>query len=238
MLDVVFLGGKEIGFQCLCMLYDLSEKLNINIVGIGASKKGKKVIEFSKLHGLKIIDSIIPECGIIVSVQYDKILTKSEIKKASIIAVNLHMAPLPEYRGCNQFTYAILNQDDIFGVTLHKIVSNVDSGPILFEDRFTVPKKCWVYELYQYTYKHAIELFSNSIGLIVSGNYNETDQSDLIQSRSLSFHKRDEINDLKKINLDWSKDKIERHIRATSMPGFSQPYIFIGEKKCFFTLYK
>ncbi len=39
----------------------------------------------------------------------------------------------------------------------------------------------------------------------------------------------------KKINLEWSKDKIERHIRATYMKEFEPPYAMIKKKKFILT---
>jgi hypothetical protein len=49
--------------------------------------------------------------------------------------------------------------------------------------------------------------------------------------RKKGFHLRNEINEAKKLDLSWPKDKVERHIRATAMPGFEGPYFMIGDKK-------
>ena len=44
------------------------------------------------------------------------------------------------------------------------------------------------------------------------------------------------MDELKKIDLDWSAEQIERHIRATYFPPFSPPFALIGNKKVFFTM--
>ena len=50
-----------------------------------------------------------------------------------------------------------------------------------------------------------------------------------------SLHYKHEINDLKCIDPNWDKEKIERHIRATSMPGFEPPYYMENGKKMYFS---
>ncbi|MBK8684503.1 MAG: hypothetical protein IPN26_05660 [Bacteroidetes bacterium] len=69
----------------------------------------------------------------LISVQYHQILNERHIQKARTLAINLHMAPLPEYRGCNQFSFAILDQYPEFGTTLHVMDERIDHGDILFE---------------------------------------------------------------------------------------------------------
>ena len=85
-------------------------------------------------------------------------MPKESIEKAKEITVNLHMAPLPEYRGCNQFSYCIINEDNFFGTTIHKLEEGIDSGPILFEDRFSIPDKLWVNED-DMTFNRSVNLF-------------------------------------------------------------------------------
>ena len=45
---------------------------------------------------------------------------------------------------------------------------------------------------------------------------------------------RKEIEKIKKVDLNWSKDRIERHIRATYMTGFEPPYMIINNQKVYF----
>jgi methionyl-tRNA formyltransferase len=132
---IAFLGAKNIGYECLKYLYGEKGKLNIKIACVLTNARGIKILNFCKKNKLMLIDDLsnfskLPKVDIIISVQYDKILKKQHIVRAKQIAINLHLAPLPEYRGCNQFSFAILNNDKIFGTTLHKLEEGIDSGPI------------------------------------------------------------------------------------------------------------
>ena len=171
---------------------------------------------------------------IAISVQYHKILKKHHIEKAEEIIINLHIAPLPEYRGCNQFSYAIINRDKEFGTTIHRLEEGIDSGAIMFEKRFPIPEDCWVRDLYQIACDNSLSLFQESLPQIISGDFELIPQTSLLPERKTSIHYRKEINNLKNIDLSWSKEKIERHIRATYMPGFEPPYTIINSTKIYF----
>lgn len=177
----------------------------------------------------------LPECDILYSVQYHEILKPGHINRASQIAVNLHMAPLPEYRGSNQFSYAIIDGKEEFGTTIHEIDARIDHGAVLFQKRFPIPQNCWVNELYQLTYDASIKLFKQTLSHIINGLYNPVPQQSLESKYGTALHYRNEIADLKNIDLGWEKEKIERHIRATYMPGFEPPYTIINGEKIYFT---
>ena len=239
--SLIFLGAKPIGYQCLEYLLSVREALGITVSGVLTQTRK----EFGGDHDLRALATAnnipllataneIPPCDILYSVQYHEILKQDHIDKAAQIAVNLHMAPLPEYRGCNQFSFAIIDGREEFGTTIHRMDAGIDHGDILFESRFAIPENCWVDTLYQMTESASLQLFKDSLGKIINGLYSPTSQASLIETRGTSIHYRKDIRQLKEIDLSWPVDKIDRHIRASSMPGFEPPYTMIGGKKIFF----
>lgn len=239
MKTIIYMSSKEIGYECLEYLFSQLDNFNANIIGVLTNKRGDKIKDFCGLHNIELIDGLynfvnFKDPDFIISIQYHEILKKEHINKARKIAVNLHMASLPEYRGCNQFSYAILNKDKYFGTTIHQLEEGIDSGAIIAEKRFIIPKNCWVNELYESTYKKSIELFKENIGNILDGNFKLIPQDSYKGKRNFSIHYRKEIKELKKIDLNWPKEKIERYIRATSMPGFEPPYALVNSEKIYF----
>ena len=155
---IVFLGSKPIGYECLAYLIAQKEALNIEIAGVLTRARKEfgsahDLAELAAVHSIPVIDSVenLPDCDILYSVQYHEIIRQQHIDKARQIAVNLHMAPLPEYRGANQFSFAILDRKIDFGATIHKIDTRIDHGDMLFQQRFPIPENCWVNELYELT---------------------------------------------------------------------------------------
>ena len=240
MKKVIFLGAKKIGYECFDYLIKKAEEFNFQVVGLLSNNTVKR---FASGYDLAAIAQVanVPVLGgledlctmdydILISVQFHEILKKHHIESAKEIAVNLHMAPLPEYRGCNQFSFAIIDEAKEFGTTIHKMEPGIDSGDILFERRFPIPDSIFVEDLYEITYNESVLLFQNSIGKLISGDYTLKPQSSF-HNRPKGFHLRNEIDELKKLDLSWPRDKIERYIRATSMPGFDGPYFTVADKK-------
>jgi len=239
---VIFLGSKPIGFRCLQHLLQQRDALNVEVVGVITNKRtefgseedpGALAVE-NNISLYNHLDDL-PECDVIYSVQYHEILKQHHIDKAKQIAVNLHMAPLPEYRGSNQFSFAIIEGKTEFGTTIHRIDTRIDHGDILFQKRFPIPENCWVEDLYKLTFDASVRLFSQTLKHIVSGNYQLLSQKLLEAKYGTSLHFRSEAAKLKEIDPTWDKEKIDRHVRAMSMPGFEPPYAVINGTKVYFT---
>jgi methionyl-tRNA formyltransferase len=145
------------------------------------------------------------------------------------------MAPLPEYRGCNQFSFAIIDKAKEFGTTIHRLEERADSGAIMFERRFKIPDNCFVKELYNKTFEESLLLFKESLPEIISSKYSFTGQEKLVGTRGTSFHFRKDIEKIKQIDLRWDKEKILRHFRATYFPPFDPPYAIKNGEKVFIT---
>lgn len=238
---IVFLGSKPIGYQCLQFLLDKRTELDIEVVALRTQLRKEfggdsDLTALAGQYHIPLLDTLdeLPECDIIYSVQHHELLQNEHIAKAKKVAVNLHLAPLPEYRGCNQFSFAIMDEAVEFGVSLHAIDVRIDHGDLLFEQRFPIPEHCWVNELYELTFNAAIALFRDSLGPLLAGNYKRISQADLRKNRSSSLHFRKEIQELKHIDLASDAAAIEKTVRATYMPGFEPPYTFIGGKKVHF----
>jgi methionyl-tRNA formyltransferase len=235
MKRVVFLGGKEIGFFCLGYLLSNSQNLNIEIVGVltsGKSISGNS-ISFNDLcakYSVRELDDLqellrIDKVDVIISVQYHKILLKEHISVAQQIAVNLHMAPIPEYRGCNQFSFGIIDNVQEFGTSFHLLEEKIDGGDLLFERRFAVPEKTFVRELYEQTFQESKSLFVENIKSIIDNKVEPVSQHLLPKDRKRGFHLRNEMVEIKNIKADWPIEKQKRFFRATYFPPFPAPVL-------------
>jgi methionyl-tRNA formyltransferase len=245
MKKVIFLGSKKVGFNCLQYLVKNAESLNIQVIGVLSKANDRfpeiDLISFSKSNGIRVFNNLdelllLDEIDFIISVQHHEILKQQHINRAKVLAINLHMAPLPEYRGCNQFSFAIVDGKQEFGTTLHKLESGIDSGPIIAEKRFKISDNITIQELYDITEAHSIELFESAIGKILNENFDLLEQETRHKSHGTSLHFRKEIEQLKIINPDWPDEMKKKIIRATAMPGFEPPYSIIEGKKLYYSL--
>jgi hypothetical protein len=83
--------------------------------------------------------------------------------------INLHPAPLPEYRGLNSCPHAIINGETEFGVTLHYMDSGIDTGPIIASPRFDILPDDTGRSLYDRTQVHALDMFEKQWPRIKTG---------------------------------------------------------------------
>jgi methionyl-tRNA formyltransferase len=238
---IAFLGAKSIGLECLKILCD-RQGIGRYVVSALFTNLGRDItanqqlITFASEHNISIyegIDSILelPEFDYIISVQYHVILKTQHIARAKELAFNLHIAPLPEYRGCNQFSKAIIDNKREFGCTLHKMDEGIDSGDIISETRFPIPEHCFVEELVTMSNRYALQLFHDNIDAILKNEYTLIAQADLIPIRGTQTIYRKDIDNMKCIDMAWEKEKIERHLRATLMPGFLPPFFMLNGHK-------
>lgn len=239
---ILFLGNKDIGYECLLELVSRQHELNIQCVGVLSQNKGSitgkkaNIIALAEEHHIPVLTSLddleqIPNIDYLISVQYHLILQQKHIRFAQKLCVNLHMAPLPDYRGCNQFSFAILDGATEFGTTIHVLDEGIDSGDILWEDRFPISQTISVQELYDVTYQKSVALFKKALPLLVQDQYSRIPQKTFVGKRPANFHLRNEMDQIKCIELSWPKEKIETYIRATYFPPFDPPFAWLDGKK-------
>ncbi len=242
MNTVIFLGSKPIGYECLSHLIASADELDLKVIGVLTQARKEfggdnDLAGLATAHNIPVLNSLdeLPECDFLYSVQYHEILKQEHINKATKLAVNLHMAPLPEYRGSNQFSFAIIEGRSEFGTTIHQMDAMIDHGDILFQKRFPINDNWWVNDLYKATFDASLNLFRQTLKHLITGDFKPVPQQSVLSKYGTSLHMRSEMAELKKIDLSWSPEKIERHIRATSMPGFEPPYCVIGNEKVYLT---
>ena len=241
MKTILFLGSKPVGYQCFLHLLQSQIALEIKVAGLLTQQRSEFSGEadlqaLAGEWGVPVLDSPedLPECDFIYSVQYHKILKQEQIAQAKEAAFNLHMAPLPEYRGANQFSVALLDGRTEFGTTIHLMTPRIDQGAVLFEKRFPVPPDCWVEDLYKLTEAASVQLFKDTLPQIVAGEYQPVSQSDLEGERGTSLHFKKEMALLKEIDLNQSEVAIYQQLRAVYMPGFEPPFGMLAGEKIYF----
>lgn len=78
------------------------------------------------------------QLDLILNVHSLYVIRPELLRAASIGAFNLHPGPLPRYAGLNAPSWAIYRGETTHGVTLHKMVPEVDAGPIAYQTLFPI----------------------------------------------------------------------------------------------------
>ncbi len=142
----------------------------------GVSGRGK-FIEYLKKEGVNFIVSdlkdqetvdqigeIKPDIGILAS--YGTIISNEVIKLFPLGILNIHPSLLPKYRGPSPVQTAILNGDEKTGVTIIRLDTGIDHGPILLQVEEPILEQDTAKTLYEKLFKKSSKLTSSIVRTI------------------------------------------------------------------------
>jgi methionyl-tRNA formyltransferase len=78
------------------------------------------------------------QVDLLVNIHSLFLIHPSVLAAPAIGSFNLHPGPLPEYAGLNVPSWAIYEGEHSHGVTLHWLDEGIDTGPIVWQERFAI----------------------------------------------------------------------------------------------------
>lgn len=225
-MRVLFMGGKNIGYE-ICqflMAQDIQLKAVINDYEqpgdwykTPRSLKGLEEIQSSEIRKYK------PD--LIIVAFYDNILKEGIFNLPQYGTWNLHLGDADKYRGAYPNIWALHNGDDFYAVTLHKVDSGIDTGPILDKWDFPISEETTGKELYGLMVQVAYEMFVHNWEVLQSGKANDYAKPSSGYGRT--YYRKDLMLDLT-IHVP---DELMNMVRARTFPPFPPPHFYIGSKK-------
>lgn len=108
------------------------------------------VLEPQSLKDQDFIDEIRSyDADIFVVVAYGKIIPRIIFDMPRLGTINLHPSLLPKYRGAAPVQWALINGDDVTGVTVQMIEEKLDAGDIVLQEVIEIPIEMNAAELYE-----------------------------------------------------------------------------------------
>ena len=153
---IVFMGTPEFSVPTLKSLANSNHKV-LAVYSQPASKshRGQKTIPSSvetvaKEYSLnlrtpvrldndeeyKFLKKLEPD--IVVVIAYGKIIPKRFLNLAKNGFINIHASLLPKWRGAAPIQRSIMNLDDETGISIMKIVEELDAGPVMQKDKIKI----------------------------------------------------------------------------------------------------
>ncbi len=159
------------------------------------------------------------EIDLLITLAYGHILSNEVINLPKFGAINLHYSLLPKYRGAAPVQRAILNGEQVTGVTVFKLDVGMDSGPIYLQKSLEIEPNETTKELLNRLNLVGVELVGQTLDLI-SQEVQPMAQSTENISFAPKFIKQDGL-------IDWQNgsDEIFNQYRA------------IGENPGVYTMY-
>ena len=225
---IIFLGTPEFAAEILQGLLARSD-LEIAAVftqpdrPVGRSKKLRPsaVKELALKHGLTIfqpenlkdeqaqglIEELNPDLLIVAA--YGLILPKAVLDIAPNGAINVHASLLPKYRGAAPIQQALLNGEQVTGITIMQMEPGLDRGPILLQRALAIGIDDTAQTLHDQLAKLGQTLLLQTISRLQQGSIVPVRQDDSLATYAPKLQKKDG-------EIDWHKSawEVHNHIRA------------------------
>ncbi len=148
-----------------------------------------------------------------------------------IYPVNFHDGPLPRYAGNNATNWALMNREEMHGITWHVMTNVIDAGDILKQKVFSISDDETALTLNAKCYEKSIESFDELIDEIAERRATLTRQS-LNERTFFPLWKRPPVACI----IDWSRPaaEIEALCRGLDFGSYPNPLglpkLFLGEE--------
>lgn len=207
------LKDKEIDIRFICGRYKSNDKFLKKI----ALKNKIIFLAPENINSKKFINFLNNnKCDLYCSMSYNQIFSAKTINKMDKNIINCHAGKLPFYRGRSVLNWAIINGEKFFGITIHYIDHQIDTGKIILQKIIKINKKDYFNNVLQKAYKNCPLLLFKAVKQIKRKKHKTIDQKKI--SKNFSYYKKRKKGDEV---IDWNKKSIEIYnfIRGLSSPG-------------------
>lgn len=240
-MKIVFMGTPDFAVEALEALLSAGHAVSAVVTQPDRQKGRDRKVQFSPVkecalaHGLPVFQPEkirVPEAveklreyeaDIFVVAAFGQILSKEILEMPKYGCINIHASLLPRYRGASPIQYAILNGDDMTGVTIQQMDEGVDTGDILAMKAIPVEKEDTGGSLFEKLSRLGAELLIKTLPRIEAGDIIPVKQQegDAVHVRMLNKNMG---------KIDWEKDAValERMVRGMN-PWPSAYCIFKGK---------
>lgn len=166
---------------------------------------------FQKISSLKV--------DIFVVVAF-KILPKKYIELPKFGSINIHASLLPKYRGAAPIQWALMNGDNVTGVSIFQVEKKVDTGGIIHLEKIKIQNQDNFETLSVKLSELGSKALLKSLRLIENDDFKLLAQDNKKSTRAPKITK-----EMLRINWSWEAEKINNWIRGLSpFPGMYTVY--------------
>ena len=203
---IVFMGTPEFSVPTLESLVNSNNKI-LAVYSQPASKanRGQKIIPsrvetFAKEHSLNLRtpDSLDNdkeynylkklEPDIVIVIAYGKIIPKRFLNLSKHGFINVHASLLPRWRGAAPIQRSIMSLDNETGISIMKIVKELDAGPIMFQNKIKINENIDTLTLSKVLSKLGAKSIIDAIRIIENGEakFQEQNHSETTYAKKIS----------------------------------------------------
>ena len=215
---------EDVSIRFICVRFDttdntlkqLSEKYNIPYL------KHKNVNDASFVESLRDFN-----CDIFVSMSFNQIFKKAIINLPRLKTINCHAGLLPFYRGRNVLNWALINDEEEFGITVHFVDEGIDTGNIILQRRYSISDTDDYSSLLRRSYVECAAILYDAIRLFVKSDVRPVCQNTI---HPVGFYCSQRKPGDETLNWNQTSREVFNIIRSICRPG-PQARAFLNGKE-------
>lgn len=191
-------------------------KLSPSPVKAFAQDLGIPVLTPERPRGQEFLDSLRalnPDLAVVVA--YGHILQPEVLHLPPLQSINVHASLLPELRGAGPVNWAILRGLDVTGVTIMRMVEEMDAGPIILQKPEPIGPRQTASELGERLAEVGAQALMEALSLLAAGRSREVEQD----PQAATFAPK---VDREMARVDWNRGaaELDLHLRGfDAVPG-------------------
>jgi methionyl-tRNA formyltransferase len=218
MVLALFASG-DLGLTCIKFLFE-----TYSIRCVFTDNKSISIIDWCEVNNIPVFKGNPREgraldfikqysIDVLFSINYIFLIDKEIIAWPKRYALNIHGSLLPKYRGRTPHVWAIINNENFSGLTIHLIDENCDTGDVVYQKKIPITTDMTGYELLQ-EFEHMYPISINETLMAINNKTICAVQQD--NSKATFYGKRTPTDGA--INWNWQKERIYNWVRAQAKP--------------------
>lgn len=179
-------------------------------VKVEAEKHGLPVLQPEKLRKPEAVEELLAlQPDLIVTAAYGQILPKAVLEAPRYGCINVHGSLLPRYRGGAPVHYAVMNGEDVTGVTIMYMAEGLDTGDMISKVEVPILEEDTTGTMFDKLAVAGASLLIETIPRLLQGELKAVPQDHEAATYARNISREDE-------RIDWSRSSrdIFNHIRG------------------------
>jgi len=192
----------------------LAENINLNVRNPNFLNQNEEELKHFKSLSADIV----------IVVAYGQLIPKEFLGLSKNGFINIHASLLPKWRGAAPIQRAIMNLDEVIGISVMKITEKLDAGPTMFKKEIKLLNEMNAEDVSNQLSKIGSEIISDCLDLIEVGKAKFTEQDHNKATHAQKIDKEE-------AKIKWDEEAIKIIAKINGL--YSNPgawFLFQGER--------
>jgi len=172
----LLIQDKGIDIRFICVRFDSSD----SVLKEFADKYNIDYLKHKNINSKEFLQEIKTyQCDLFVSMSFNQIFKKEIINIPPLKIINCHAGKLPFYRGRNILNWALINDEQEFGITVHFVDEGIDTGDIILQQTYPITDEDNYCTLLDTAYIECASILYRAVKSIQDNTYKVIKQTDI-----------------------------------------------------------